>query len=92
MDGGIPLTNVLTLAIALVSAGAVAGKLISVVEKVKSLERSRERTGERLAELEGWRRVIDDREKPARKLTARHQLANVPAHVEDDDEGSDEHG
>jgi len=48
----VPIASAITLGIAIASAGVVIGKLIAVGEKVKQLERSRDRQGERLGELE----------------------------------------
>lgn len=92
----VPISSVITLGVALVSAGAVFGKLMSLAEKVKALERSRDRTGERLGELEKALAV----ERERRRVTGLNLPrvgagggGKVVAPVHDDsDEGSNDHG
>lgn len=54
--GGVPLSNVITICVALVSAavaiGVTLGRLASLAEKIKSLERTRDLYGNRLETLE----------------------------------------
>jgi hypothetical protein len=57
----VPIASAVTLGIAIASAGVVIGKLIAMGEKVKGLERSRDRQGERLGELE--KKVAVERER-----------------------------
>jgi hypothetical protein len=90
----VPISTVVTLGIALVSAGAVFGKLMSIAEKVKGLERSREKLGERVGALEKSLAV----ERERRRVTGLNlprvggggQVA-APVH-DDSEEGSNDHG
>lgn len=59
----VPLASVVTLGIALVSAGAVFGKLMAMAEKIKGLERSREKLGERIGELEKQLALTRERQR-----------------------------
>lgn len=63
MDGGLPWSSVITLGVALVTAGAVAGKLIALNATIKQLEKSRERTGERLGEIEKRLAIAEERRR-----------------------------
>jgi hypothetical protein len=90
----VPVASVITLGIALVSAGAVFGKLMSLAEKVKSLERSRERLGERVGQLEKSLAVERERRRVTGLNLPRVAAQAVPQAVRDDDseEGSNDHG
>ena len=94
----VPLASVVTLGIALVSAGAVFGKLMSLAEKVKGLERSRDRTGERLGQLEKALAVERERRRATGlnlpRVGGGAGGGRVESVVRDDDseEGSNDHG
>lgn len=79
----VPITIVVTLVAAAVPIGIALGKLAAHDERIKSLEKSRERAGARLEALE--RGIAVDR--------VRHQTSakgsSVPRTVAD--EGSSEH-
>jgi hypothetical protein len=69
----VPIASAVTLGIAIASAGVVIGKLIAMGEKVKGLERSRDRQGERLGELEKTFAV----ERERRRATGVHPAVPV---------------
>jgi hypothetical protein len=63
MDSGLPWSSVVTLGVALVALGAVGGKLIQIATTIKGLERSREKLGERLGELEKRLAIAEERRR-----------------------------
>ena len=84
----VPISIVVSLVTAAATVGIALGKLGAHAERIKSLERTRERTGARLEALE--KRVAVDR---ARQQTAAKGIV-IPSGISDDgeEEGSGEHG
>jgi hypothetical protein len=91
----VPIASAITLGIAIASAGVVIGKLIAVGEKVRQLERSRDRQGERLGELEKTLAVERERRRATtgiNPVVPPRGGGQVKKAVDDDEEGSNDHG
>lgn len=75
----------ISLVTAAVTLGIALGRQAAHTERLKALERFRDRTGERLQRLE-----TDQKVERARRETAATGLEAVPRRI--DHEGSSEHG
>ena len=90
-----PIASVIALGVAIASAGAVFGKLMAMAEKVKGLERSRDRLGERVGELEKALAVERERRRVTGlnlpKVTRGGGRVEKPIRDDGSEEEADEH-